>query len=153
MTEDEKTAERSIGELSLGELHKNFIILEYQAQRIKIEAAQITGEIHNRLAASAGRAYEQAGKEHGTLSMPLQDGLTAKCDIGKKIEWDSAKLQAIAQTLPWARVCAIFKIAFAIPETTYKGIAAVAPDLRAQIDEARTVKLAPVKITLVRDAV
>jgi hypothetical protein len=146
------TAERPIEELSLSNLYVLEAGLKYQAERVKIDLAAIAAEYARRLGDSAKRSYEQAGKDSGTLSLELQDGLTAKCDISKKVEWDSAKLQAIAQTMPWERVAAIFKIVFAVPETIYKGIAAADPALKAKLDEARTTKLAPVKITLTKEA-
>jgi hypothetical protein len=111
----------------------------------------VQAELERRLGASAKAAYDQAGKEHGTLSLPLQGGLMAKLDVTKKVEWDSEKLLKLAQTMPWERVTAMFKIVFAVSETTYKGIAVLDGDLKAKIDDARTVKFGQPKIVLVRE--
>jgi hypothetical protein len=116
----------------------------------KARAAVIDEEIYRRLEGSAKQAFEQAGKSHGQMKLPLQDGLAAEVKIDRKVDWDSAKLQAVAQTLPWERVAAMFKIAFSMPEAIYKGVSALDPELRKKIDDARTETFGVPKITLVR---
>jgi len=149
---DETPAATPIEQLSLadiaGLIGGNTELIDFHKARI----AELQNEVTRRLGESAQRAYEQAGKESGALSLELQDGLTAKMSIDKKIAWDSAKLMAIAQTMPWDRVEALFKIVFSVPENTYKGVAAADPELQKKLDDARTTTLSPVKITLERSA-
>ena len=114
----------------------------------KLEAARIKQEIGDRLSTSAAAAFIQADKTHGTMALPLQDGLTAKVEIKQTVKWDSAKLLAVAQTLPWERVTALFKIDLSMSEAVYKGVAALSPEMRERIDAARTTTLAMPAITL-----
>ena len=101
---------------------------------------------------SAKQALAQLDKTHGTTTLPLQDGFAVKAEVKQTVKWDSAKLQEIAQILPWERVIALFKIGFSMPETIYKGVAALSPELRAKIDEARTTSIGEPSITLTRSA-
>lgn len=147
----EGTAARPIEELSLLELFQKQEEIIASAAHLKSAAAAVMAAIDARLTESAMRAFEQADKDNGTLTLELQDGLKAKADIKKTVTWDSDVLQSVAQTMPWDRVKAMFGIKFSVSETIYKGIGAVDPALKAKIDEARTVKLSPPKITLVRE--
>lgn len=136
--------------LSLTELQEH---IDFHASKIvdhKKAGAVYAEEIYNRLEGSAKQAFEQAGKTHGKMTLPLQDGLVAEVDLPRTVKWDSEKLQAVAQTLPWERVAAMFKIAFSMPEAIYKGVSALDPDLRKKIDDARTETFGTPKITLVR---
>lgn len=112
---------------------------------------QVKAELANRYGESAKRTLEQKGKEHGTGSLPLQDGFKAKFKVDREIKWDSGALMAVAQTLPWERVNALFKIEFSMSEDIYKGVSALSPDLREKIDGARTTRIKPAAITLVRE--
>ena len=136
--------------MTLPQLHA---ALEYRTKEMndaKARAAIIAAEIHSRLELSAKQAFEQAGKTHGKMTLPLQDGLVAEVDLPRTVKWDSEKLQAVASTLPWERVAAMFKIAFSMPEAIYKGVSALDPALRAKIDDARTEVYGAPKITLAR---
>lgn len=119
----------------------------------KAWAIRIQSEIDVRLRDSAKAAFTQQQKVSGTLSMSLQDGIIAKVDIDKDVKWDSDKLLAVAQTLPWDCVRSLFKLAVSVPENTYKVLKDVDPALAAKVDEARTVKYSDPKIKLVREEV
>lgn len=134
--------------MTLPELKLAAEVATAAAEREKGKLSAIAGEVSRRLGDAAKQAYVQADKTHGALTMPLQDRLEAKVDLKRTVKWDSAKLQAVAQTLPWERVAAIFKIEFSVSETVYKGLAAAAPELQAKIGEARTETFAEPKITL-----
>lgn len=136
--------------MSLPQLHAALEFRTKEMNDAKARAAIIAAEIHARLESSAKQAFEQAGKTHGQMKLPLQDGLAAEVKIDRKVDWDSAKLQAVAQTLPWDRVKEMFKIAFSMPEAIYKGVSALDPELRKKIDDARTETFGTPKITLVR---
>lgn len=99
---------------------------------------RLTQELQRRFTDSAKAALAQADKTHGAVSLPMQDGFVVKADTKQTVKWDSAKLQEVAQTLPWDRVNALFGITFKMSETIYKGVSALSPDLRAKIDAART---------------
>lgn len=121
------------------------------ATAAKARTANVKAELQRRYSASATMALGQAGKDHGTVSLPLQDGFKVKADVKQTVKWDSGKLMAIAQTLPWERVEALFKIEFSMPEKIYAGVSALSPDLRAKIDEARTTTVAAPAITLIKE--
>lgn len=112
----------------------------------------VTAELFTRFAASVKATLDQAGKTHGSATLPLQDGFALKTDTKQTVKWDSAQLQAIATTLPWERVVALFKIDFSMSETIYKGVAALSPELREKIDAARTTKIGEPVITLTKEA-
>lgn len=118
----------------------------------KARTDSIKAELARRFAESAKQALDQAGKSHGSISLPLQDGFTAKTDTKQKVDWDSDALQAVAATLPWERVVALFKIKFTMSETIYKGVAALSPELREKIDAARTTTIAEPVVTLTKEA-
>lgn len=141
-------APNELASLTYKQLHERHLALGLDAIALKEKADALKEELARRLASSAAAAFVQADKQHGTVNLPLQDGLKAKVVIDRDIEWDSDKLLEVAQTLPWERVRAIFKIAFSVPEAVYKGIAAVAPELKEKIDAARTTKFKPAKITI-----
>lgn len=117
----------------------------------KTGADEVKAELTRRFAASAKEALTQKGKTHGSITMPLQDGYSAKADAKQTVKWDSDALMAIAQTLPWDRVKALFKIDFSMSETIYKGIEAAAPELAARVEEARTTKIAEPTVSLTKD--
>jgi len=122
-----------------------------EATTVKGRLDDLNAEVAKRLGESIKKALADDGKEHGTANLSLQDGITAKGVVDKKVEWDSAKLLAIAQTMPWNRAVAVFKIVFSVPEKIYAGIKAVDPDLLKLIDAARTTKHGEPKITLIKE--
>lgn len=145
------TEQQGIESLSIAALFALQKLTETKAVEVKAQAAEVAAEISRRFADSAKQSLTQAGKEHGTITLPLQDGFIVKGKVDKKVEWDSAKLQAVAQTLPWERVAAMFKIEFSMPEAIYKGIAAFSPEMRAQIDAARTTTYSEPKLALSKE--
>ncbi|API60582.1 hypothetical protein BSL82_15865 [Tardibacter chloracetimidivorans] len=144
--------DKPLAQMSLAELHGRRDAASTHMTYLKGVIADIDAEVAGRLSGSAASAFEQAGKVHGTMTLPLQDGMSAKVEISKKVEWDSDVLMRVAQTMPWERVTSVFKIAFAVPEKIYEGIQAVDPVLTKTIDTARTVKYGAPKITLVKEA-
>jgi hypothetical protein len=113
-------------------------------------AASVAAEINRRYAESAKHALSEAGKSHGSVTLPLQDGIVVKGDVKQTVKWDSAKLMEIAQTMPWDRVAAMFKIEFSMPEAIYKGVGALSPELQKKIDAARTTVIAAPSLKLVQ---
>lgn len=118
---------------------------------LKSKLDAVKEELARRYGESAKQALIQQDKEHGSGSLPLQDGFTAKYKVDREVKWDSDKLMAVAQTLPWERVQALFKIVFSMPEKIYAGVSALSPELRAKIDEARTTTIKPPAIELVKE--
>ena len=118
----------------------------------KGRGVRLSQELQARFADGAKQSLVQLGKSHGSVSLPMQDGFVVKADAKQTVKWDSEKLQAVAQTLPWERVVALFGIKFTMSETIYKGVAALSPDLRAKIDDARTTTIGEPSIVLTRSA-
>jgi hypothetical protein len=117
------------------------------AKALSLVVAQ---ELARRYGDSAKQALTQAGKSHGTTTLPLQDGFAAKAEVKQTVKWDSDALMAVAQTLPWERVVALFSIKFSMSEMIYKGVSALSPELRAKIDAARTTVIGEPSVTLTR---
>jgi hypothetical protein len=137
---------------SLSELHGLIEGYEASAKSFKEKAGRARAELARRYAVSAKEALRQQGKDHGTVTLALQDGFKIKCEAKQAVKWDSPALMAVAQTLPWSRVQQIFKIEFSIPEKIYAGLAAVAPeDMMAKIDAARMTKIGEPSITLEKE--
>ena len=140
-----------LSEYPLEQLYREAEGVKHVMDDFKTRANLIQAEIEARTADAVKLAISQAGKSHGTIRAQITNTLSAKIDISKKVEWDSAKLQAIAQTLPWERVAKIFKIDFSISEKIYDGIGAALPELADKIDMARTVKYSAPKVVLVME--
>lgn len=116
----------------------------------KNHVAAVRQELADRFGASGQRALATMGKDAGTTTLDLQDGYGAKVEVKKTVDWDSKKLMEVARTLPFATVEKLFSIKFSVPETIYKGIDAVAPELRQQIDAARTERLSAPAVSLTK---
>lgn len=117
----------------------------------KVRVEEVKAELARRYSASGMEALKQLGKEHGTVTLPLQDGLKVKVERKQTVKWDSSALFGIARTLPWERVEALFKFDVSMSETIYKGVSAIAPELRQRIDDARTTKISEPSFTLIRE--
>jgi hypothetical protein len=118
------------------------------AAKLKARLDAVKAELARRYGESAKQALTQQDKEHGSGKLALQDGFAVEYKIDREVKWDSDKLMAVAQTLPWERVQALFKIAFSMPEKIYAGVAALSPELREKIDAARTTRIKDPAITL-----
>lgn len=96
---------------------------------------------------------QNAGKDKdgGSTTVELF-GAKFNVEAEKKVKWDSAKLQALAATMPWPMVNAIFKIKFEIAEAKYKDLVTNAgagmfdPAILKAINDARTVEIGEAKI-------
>lgn len=118
----------------------------------KARLATVKAELGRRFSESARMTLAQRGKEHGSGSLPLQDGFVAQYKVDREVKWDSDRLMAVAQTLPWSRVQQLFKVEFSMSETIYKGLAAIAPeDMMAKIDDARTTTIKEPALKLVKE--
>lgn len=137
--------------LPLSKIHELTEQANADAASAKARLAAIKNELGRRFGESVKQALDQQGKEHGTVTLPMQDGFTLKGERKQTVKWDSAKLMGIAQTLPWERVQQLFKIEFSMSETIYKGIGAAAPELRERIDAARTTTLGDPVATLKKE--
>ena len=151
MTDTSQPAPKPLAEYPIGELYAEQVGLERVLADFKGRLVAVNAEIDTRLAPSVAAAILASKKTHGVVNapVPLSNTLSMKIDMPKKVEWDSAKLMAVAQTLPWPQVEAIFKIEFSVPEKIYGGLAAGNPELAKLIDAARTVKYGKAKVSLV----
>jgi len=140
-------------QLSYTELHKLITENAEQAARLKALGSSLTAELNRRLGDSVKQQLDAEGKTFGTVNLPLQDGLTVKCVVGKKIEWDSDMLFEQAIRMSPDRARSIFKFAVSVPEKIYEGIKAADPELGMTIDKARTTKPEATKYTLTKEDV
>lgn len=141
-----------LGSLTLPQLYDAQQRAIAEAVAAKSLVAEIGAEASKRFGASAVNALKQTGKDHGSIILPLQDGYAVKAELRRTIKWDSAGLMAVAKTLPWDRVEAMFKIEFSMPEAIYKGVAAFSPEMREKIDAARTTKVGEPILLIAKEA-
>ena len=115
----------------------------------KARLASIDAEIARRFGDNVRVAYAHAQKEHGTVSLSLEDGWAIKANITKRVKYDSALLMDVAAKMPWDRARVVFKIDLSVPEKMYSSLAGLDPELKKAIDAARTVETGEPKIELV----
>lgn len=111
----------------------------------------INDEINERFAQATVDALAALGKEAGTVTQSIGNGLAIEGKVDKKVEWDSEALLKTATSMPFDRAQQIFKFAVSVPEKIYAGIKVADPGLAAVIDEARTIKFSAPKVTLKRE--
>jgi hypothetical protein len=113
------------------------------------QAEIVQSVVAERFAPHAQLALEKAGKTHGKVTVDLPGGLKLSANVTQRVEWDQDKLQSIAKAMPdMEQINHYFDIGFKVSEKIYK---AIPPgELRKKFDEARTVKLSPLKVTLER---
>jgi hypothetical protein len=118
---------------------------------LKARLDAVKASCPGRYAESAKQALKQKGKEHGSGSLSCRIGFAAKYDVeaGSEVGQRGAHGDRSDAALGARR--RLFKIVFSVPEAIYKGIAAVAPELREKIDAARTTKIKPPAVTLVKE--
>jgi hypothetical protein len=107
----------------------------------------IDSEIARRYRATADARYVSLDKQHGTLTMETNEGVTLSAEIPRKVKYDSNALLGVAIAMPLDQAQKIFKFELTVPENIYKGLAAN-PELLAKIDAARTVSYDDMKITI-----
>ncbi len=134
---------------------RDFFLAQY-AERVETHITPITSiieEIDSVIAERFGPhgkiALEKAGKTHGKVTVDLPGGLKLSASVSQRVEWDQDKLQSIAKSMPdMEQINHYFDIGFKVSEKIYK---AIPPgELRKKFDDARTVKLTPLKVTLER---
>lgn len=151
MAGTKKAPPMALGTMSTEALADYRLSLTGKLARVRMEIEAADDEIARRLMPSAKAAFEQAGKTDGTITLPLQGGLTAKVEVRKTVKWDTDELMKLAKTMPWERASSLFKIDFSMGETAYKGVKLADPALAAEIDRARTVKYSEPKIVLEKE--
>lgn len=109
----------------------------------------INRAISEKYTETAKFAFEKAGKTDGKVSVDLPGGLKLSGSVTKRVDWDQDKLMAAAKNMPWQDVQHYFTIKFGVPEKIYKALPP-SSEFKAKLDEARTVKLGDLAITLER---
>lgn len=144
-----EAAQRDLADYPIIELHKEIEGVKRVQADFKARQGALETELAKRMEPHVTAARAAApDKQHGTFNAAVTNTVSAKIEVKKTVDWDSAKLMAVAQTLPWERVSAIFKIEFSVSEKIYEGLQAAAPELAKQIESARTVKYGAPKVTL-----
>lgn len=111
--------------------------------------ALIERAIAEKYTEAAKIAFEKANKTDGKVAVDLPGGLKLSASISKRVEWDQDKLKDAAKNMPWADVQHYFKIEFGVSEKIYKSLPP-SSEFKAKLDDARTVKLGSMKLTLER---
>ena len=107
---------------------------------------ELEAQFSERLLGEAAAEFHEAGKGEGEVTFYI-DGVKAIAEARKTVKWDSDKLKALAGDLPWPMVERLFDIKFSMKEAIYKAV----PDdaLLARINEARTTKVADLKVKFI----
>lgn len=107
---------------------------------------ELEAQFSESLLGEAAAEFNEAGKGEGEVTFYV-DGVKAIAEARKTVKWDSNKLKALAGELPWPVVERLFDIKFSMKEATYKAV----PDdaLLARINEARTTKVADLKVKFI----
>jgi hypothetical protein len=89
-------------------------------------------------------------KQHGTVSLPDENGIVIKGEVSRTVQWDSNQLMSVASNLPWNVVQQVFDIKFKVPEKAFAKLSTLglAPEVIQAIDGARTTKYGDLKVTL-----
>jgi hypothetical protein len=122
------------------------------ARRAKGSLDAIRDELRSRTAKDLDAALDVAKKQGGTIHF-LFGNMELTAEIGKKVEWDSAKLLPVAGAMKWEAAQQIFKFEVSVPEAIWKALPAtmsVTEELAEQFKQiaaARTVKYDKPKIT------
>ena len=131
-------------ELSLSNLRTLLAAAERAKAVAVADIAAITAEITNRLSDTAAKLFEKSNKISGDVTFETPDGGKFKASISKTVSWDNGRLQSIARQFPYEQVEMLFDIKFSVPEAKYKAL--TDPELKAKLDEARTVKYGELSI-------
>lgn len=134
---------------SLQELHDARESVNQQIQQLKTKLSEIDGAIVHRTKGLVEQMFTLAGKQSGTVKVAGDDGMVINGEIPKKVEWDTAKLMAVAETMSAEEALEIFDIKFSVPEKKFTSLAGrVDPAAHQAILDARTVKYGDMKISL-----
>lgn len=139
MVEQNQVTPESLKALQLPDLVAKREAAAEQAAFWKSVVGMVDVEMAERARPALEAAYAAQDKLSGKLTVTAGDGIEFIGEKKKDVKWDSQKLMAIASTMAWPQAQALFKIEFSVPEKTYGGLAGSNPDLKAKIDEARTV--------------
>jgi hypothetical protein len=118
---------------------------EAEMQAAKRAVSDLNERIKSVAAPLLLNGYERAGKHDGTIRF-VSGNHQFKCEVGKRVTWDSGLLAALAAQMDPREAALLFKVDYSVPEAQFKGITDTA--LRHNLTQARTVKYAEPKITL-----
>lgn len=107
---------------SLGALEVEFITLKGLIDRNKKEQEGILEEVKRRVGNGLADALAAEGKEVGSITKELDDGVKVKGEIKQSVKWDAGQLQTIASTMTWPQIQHYFKITFSVPEKIYNAL-------------------------------
>jgi hypothetical protein len=146
------TAAPKLDNTPLSTLHRHKARLAIEIAAAKATMDIIDAEIARRYGTHVRSAYINAGKEHGTVNLPLEDGWALKASITKRVKYDSTVLMDVAAKMDWGKARTVFKIELSVPEKMYSSLAGLDPELKKAIDVGRTVETGEPKIELVPPA-
>lgn len=114
-------------------------VISSAKERIEAVNAELRNRFQQRLLDSLTESNRQAGQH--TFD---EEGIKLTGEVKATVKWDSAALEAVAQSMPYDQVKRVFKIDFSVPEKTYKE---ASEELRLALNAGRTVKYSEPKIT------
>lgn len=133
---------------SIGALELQINSLRQLAEVNKKEQAEIMAEVERRLAPGLTDELRSKGKEVGSLTKDLADGVKVKAEVKQTVKWDGDQLQTIASALTWDQIKHYFKITFSVPEKIY-GALDPTTALHKALTKARTTEKGDLKISFV----
>lgn len=118
--------------------------LEGQLKKSKAVLKQIDEEILTLSSEPVLQSQAATGKKDGVIRFTLE-GNAYKAEIRKTVEWDQAKLAALAASLPYEKSSEILVISFSVPEKNFNSVAE-GTDLHRKLMDARCVKYGTPKV-------
>lgn len=120
--------------------------LKGEAAAIKVKRDALAAELSSRFTAQIDSTQSIIAKS--TVHLDVAPGIVADRVTKNEVDWDSEKLLVIASGMTWERVRKLFKIELSMSAAIYKGVAAIDEDLKAKLDDARTLKPVHGSVTL-----
>lgn len=118
---------------------------EVTLAKSKARLADLNEQIKIVTAPLVATAYDHADKPDGTVRFAC-DNHIFKCEVAKRVTWDSDRLAMLAADMEPGAARGLFKIEYSVPETKFKAVTDTI--LRHNLTAARTVKYGEPKITL-----
>jgi hypothetical protein len=128
------------------ELHAYLTELLDRQREVSLNVKAVQEAMNLRFANDAQIAYDRADKDGGTVTVGERNGVVIKAKRDKKVEWDQAKLKALAANMSWAEIGHLFDIQFKVPERKFEGL--MPGPFKDLVTAARTVTWSDTKITL-----
>lgn len=129
---------KALSDLELYQLQER---LETERAALKKDVREFEDELERRYGPKLKEGRARASKSHGTFTEMLLGGYQVKHEQKLNVSWDTDKLMAWANTVPWETVTHHCRIKFEVKEANYKALEP-SSELRKVFADSRTEKSA-----------